>query len=97
MRVRYALSMKRFARTMRIVTYVVCFGYGGLVIVLVPLLLWMYVVRSEDENVRGQVFQTLQMVHGVWPPFLVGALAGKLRRAAAGFFDTLLANVAHIA
>ena len=97
LRVRYAVSMKRFARIMRIVTYVACFGYGGLVVVIVPLLIWMFVVRSENDAVRWQVFQTFQMVHGVWPPFLVGAIAGLPRRAATAFFDALLANVSYIA
>jgi hypothetical protein len=96
-RVRYALSLKRFARTMRIAAYAACFGYGGLIVVLVPLLIWTFVVQSDKEAVRWQVFQTLQMVHGVWPPFLIGALSGKFRKAAAGFFDTLVANAAHIA
>ncbi len=97
LRVRYAVSVKRFARIMRIVTYAVCFGYGGLVIVIVPLLIWMFVVGSAKEAVRWQVFQALQMVHGVWPPFLVGAIAGLRRRAAARFFDNLLANASYIA
>jgi hypothetical protein len=97
LRIRYAVSVKRLARIMRIVTYAVCFGYCGLVIVTVPLLIWMFVVGSGKEAVRWQVFQALQMVHGVWPPFLVGAIAGLRRRAAAGFFDNLLANVSYIA
>jgi hypothetical protein len=95
-RVRYAVSQKRFARVMRIVTYLVCFLYGGIFVIGAPLLIWLFVVNSENANVRRQVWQTFQMAHGVWPPFLVGFLSGLLRKRAAGFFDTLLANLGHI-
>jgi hypothetical protein len=97
-RVRYAVSLKRFMRTMRIATCAVCFGYGAVWVVGVPLLVWgLLFIREAAPADRWQVFQTLQMVHGVWPPFLVGALGGRARRAAAGFLDTLLANVVQIA
>jgi hypothetical protein len=96
-RIRYAVSLKRFMRVMRIAAYAVCFGYGALWVVGGPLLVWwLLFVREASPADRWQVFQTFQMVHGVWPPFLVGALAGGARRTAAGFLDALLANVVHI-
>jgi len=95
-RVRYAVSHRRFARIMRIVTYLVCFLYGGIFVIGAPLLIWHFVVNSENDNIRRQVWQTFQMMHGVWPPFLVGFLSGYLAKRSAGFFDTLLANLGHI-
>jgi len=94
-RARYSLSLHRFARTMRLVTYLVCFVYGGLFVIGVPALVWLFVVHNEDERVRWQVFQTAQMIHGVWPPFLIGYLNDRLRRAAGAFLETLLSNLAH--
>lgn len=96
-RVRYAVSMKRFSKTMRTVTCLVCFVYGGAIVSVLPALLWFKVVQSDDEAVRWQVLQTLQMVHGVWPPFLVGFLSGRLRTVTARFFDTLVSNLEHTA
>ncbi len=95
-RVRYAVSQKRFARIMRIVTYLVCFLYCGAIVTLVPILIWKYAVHGTSAAARAQTFQTIQMIHGVWPPFLVGFLSGHLAKRTAGFFDTLLANLGHI-
>lgn len=33
-----------------------------------------YVVRSPDPNVRVQVFQVVQAIHFVWPPFLFAGI-----------------------
>lgn len=95
-RVRYAVSQRRFAKVMRIVTYLVCFLYGGAIVTLVPILVWKYAVHGASAAARAQVLQTIQMAHGVWPPFLVGFLSGYLAKRAARFFDTLLANLEHI-
>jgi hypothetical protein len=95
-KIRYAVSLRRLTAILRIATYLVCFGYGGLFVVGAPALIWYLVVNSECEAVRWQVFQTFQMVHGVWPPFLMGALALRLRRTTARFFESLVANMEHI-
>ena len=92
-RVRYAVDVSRFTRIMRLVTYLVCFAYGGLIVVVLPVCLWLWVVNSEDPGVRGQAVQTVQMVHGVWPPFLMGYLTGRIRKTPALVMDALLANV----
>jgi len=95
-RVQYAVSMKRFAKAMKIVTYITCFVWGGIWVIGVPAFLWFLVVHHENERARWQVFQAFQMVHGVWPPFLVGFLAGSLRRRTASFFETFISNLQHI-
>lgn len=95
-RVRYAVSQRRFARIMRIVTYLVCFLYGGAAVVVWPVIVWVYFVNSEDAAMRHQFLQIIQMVHGVWPPFLVGFLSSRLRKMTSNFFETLLANLEHI-
>lgn len=94
-RIRYALSLRRFAGIMKTVTYLVCFAYGGLFVIGVPLLIWFLVVHSEDPQVRWQVIQTVQMLHGVWPPFLIGALSSRLTTTAIGRFRGMLENLAH--
>ena len=96
-RVQYAVSMKRFARIMKTVTYLVCFLWGGLWVIGVPVALWIFIVHHSKENVRWQTLQAFQMIHGVWPPFLVGFLGGKLRGMTARFFETFLSNLRHMA
>lgn len=95
-RVRYLVRTRRFASIMRMITYLVSFVWGGLFVFGTPLLIWYLVVHSENENVRGQVWQTFQMVHGVWPPFLIGALSSRMRRVTANYFETLIANLEHL-
>ena len=95
-RVQYAVSMKRFTRIMRVVTCLVCFLWGGLLVVAWPVFVWLFFVHSENEGTRWQVLQTFQMVHGVWPPFLVGFMGGRLRRMTATFFETFLSNLQDI-
>ena len=94
-RVRYALSLGRFARIMRTVTYLVCFAYGGLFVIGAPVVIGAFVIRHEDPQVRWQVIQTVQMIHGVWPPFLIGALCSRLSDGAVGQFRGMLVNLAH--
>ena len=95
-RVQYAVSTKRFARIMRIATHVVCFVWGGIFVIGVPIFLWLVVVHHENPDYRKQTLQAVQMIHGVWPPFLVGFLGGKLRRTTARFFETFITNLQHI-
>ena len=95
-RVQYAVSTKHFSAIMKVVTYLVCFLWGSIWVIGVPVFIWLLVLHHEEENVRWQVIQTVQMVHGVWPPFLVGFLGGRLRRMTARFFETFLSNLQHI-
>ncbi len=92
-RVRYEVDLSRFLSVMRLVTSLVCFGYGGLFVIAAPIVLWYLVVHHEDPNVRWQTLQTLQMVHGVWPPFLMGSLVSRARTTTTAYFDALLENL----
>jgi hypothetical protein len=95
-RVQYAVSMKRFAKIMKTVTYLVCFLYGGILVVGVPIAVWFLAVHHANAGTRWQTLQVIHMAHGIWPPFLVGFLASKLRRTTAQFFEVLLSNLRHI-
>ena len=63
----------------------------------VPVLVWHLAVTSDDPKTRWQTLQVVQMIHGVWPPFLMGYLVSKLARLTRGFFQTLVANLEHVA
>lgn len=93
-RARYSLQMGRFNRLMGLIAKLVCFVYGGLFVVGVPALVWLLVVHNPDERIRWQVLQTFQMVHGVWPPFLVGHLVGRMRNAVVALLRTALSSLA---
>ena len=54
----------------------------GLVAIITAVgLIDTYVVRSPDPNIRFQVFQVLQAIHFVWPPFLFAGISRGQRSA----------------
>jgi hypothetical protein len=93
--VKYAIAFGRFNRLMRLIVNLVCFAYGGLFVVGTPILIWIVVVNSPQPETRWQVIQMLQMVHGVWPPFLIGFLVRRIRTASAGQIEALIADAEH--
>jgi hypothetical protein len=62
---------------------------------VLPAMLFLYVATSADPAVRWQSLQSLQMIHGLWPPFLFGMIFRRVRTAAAGTVKTVLSNVKH--
>ena len=54
-----------------------------------------FVVRSPKIGIRYQVWQTLQLVHFLWPPFLFAGVYAMTRRSIARLIGTLLGNLAY--
>lgn len=72
-------------------------GFAAYVLVLMPLVvggaplaLWHFVAASDSAAVRGQALQVMQIVHLLWPPFLIYYLWKKLRERAANSVSNLL-------
>ena len=55
----------------RIVSLSLILGLGLPAILIVGGVIWYFVVNSPNPSVRWQVLQLLQLVHVIWPPFLV--------------------------
>lgn len=96
LRVRYELRARRLLTIFRALAWIVCFLYGGLFVIGVPVAIWLLVLRSEDAALRMQTIQIVQMVHGVWPPFLLGFVWGRIRRALDRNLEALFANLEHL-
>ena len=69
--------------------------WGGLFVIGTPVLVAALVLPSEDPAVRWQVIQTVQMIHGVWPPYLVALLFWILRQVARQAVSIRIANLPH--
>ena len=95
-RARYAFDLGRLRAILRLVAFLTCFVYGGIFLVGVPAIIWFVVLPSEDSAVRWQVVQICQMVHGVWPPFLIGWLWSRSVRSISTSLETLISNVRHM-
>jgi hypothetical protein len=63
------------------------------VTVIVGSVIWLFVVQSENPNVRWQVFQTLQIGHALWPPFMFMWFYHAGRRQSKNFIENLIASV----
>jgi hypothetical protein len=69
--VAYELDARPLQRRLGKIGLVVVFAAGLPTLLAVGALIWYLVLPSRVPAVRWQVFQTLQIVHALWPPLLV--------------------------
>lgn len=72
-------------------------GMGLLVLVVMPAVigglcvgLWIWVAPSPQQNIRWQAVQIVQMVHVLWPPFLVYFIWQSMRKRASMTISNML-------
>jgi hypothetical protein len=92
-RVHYKLGYDRLARRMRSIALGIILLIGLPVMLIVGSLIWYKVLPSDDRHLRWQVFQTLQIAHAIWPPFLLVAMYAMGRRQSKTYFSNLLSNL----
>lgn len=66
---------------------------GLAAVTVLPAALYIYVAPHPDPAVRWQAVQVCQMVHLLWPPFLMLGLYQRTKRLAANAVETLIANL----
>ncbi len=66
-------------------------GLVALVAGFFAMIAW--VVPNPNPAIRGQSFQMLQVVHVLWPPFLLGTLYRMRRRTVQARFEVLVHNL----
>lgn len=69
--VSYELGFERFRKRVRTICLGLIVGVTLPVMIIAGFVIWFLVVSSENPGVRWQVFQTLQLTHLIWPPFLL--------------------------
>jgi hypothetical protein len=67
----YRLGYGRLIRKLRRITLGIILGIGLPVMLIVGSAVWLFVIPSPTPGMRWQVLQTLQIVHALWPPFLI--------------------------
>ena len=92
-RVSYCIGYARLVRLLRKIALWIILGLGLPVIVIVGLVIWVFVVQSQNPIIRWQVFQTLQIIHVLWPPFMVLGFYTLGRRQAKVFVENLIASL----
>ena len=94
-RVSYRVDLSGFAGKMRKIGLAICFIFGLPAVTVLPAMLFIFVASHSNQAVRWQSFQSLQMIHGLWPPFLFGFIYRKMRQMTAASIDTMLTNLSH--
>lgn len=89
-RVRYVIDQSEVMKRLRQVAMLILFFIGLPTMIGVGLLVWYQVIPAENAAARGQVFQTFQIVHAIWPPFLFIGIAASANRASKGFIERVL-------
>lgn len=91
--VNYRIGFERLARLLRRTALGIILGLGLPVMLIVGIIIWTLVVNHQNPAVRWQVFQTLQILQVLWPPFLVMSFYDSGRRHARTFISNLLRQV----
>ena len=91
--VSYCLGYERLVHLLRKIALSIIWGVGLPVMLIVGNLIWYFVVQSNDPSVRWQVFQTLQIAHALWPPFMFIAIYRMGRRQSKIFIENLITSV----
>lgn len=92
-KVSYQLGFAKLTRLLRKVSLSIIFGIGLPVLVIVGLVIWNFVLQSDQPAIRWQVLQTFQIVHALWPPFLVLWLGGSGRKKSKAFIENLISSM----
>ena len=91
-RVSYLIGYTRLTRLFKKIALGIILGVGLPIILIVGSIIWLFVVQSQHAVVRWQVFQTLQIAHALWPPFLFMWLYARGRRRSKSFVENLIAS-----
>jgi hypothetical protein len=92
-RISYKLTYDQLLRRTRRIALAIIFGVGLPLMVILGGIIWFTVIPSVAPAVRWQVLQTLQIVHGLWPPFLVMGIYTSGRRHSQMYFSNLLSTL----
>ncbi len=92
-RIDYALDfspLRTLLRTAQILNLI-----GFVVLVVAGVLLYNFVVTSNNPAIRWQTIQMIQVGHLLWPPFLFLGIYRRVRAEAIAQFDAFVHNLPH--
>ena len=74
----------------------VVLGLGFLALLIAGVVVPTVIIPSPEEGVRWQVVQTIQVIHVLWPPFLLAFVARRRRAMVEARTGDMLANLAYL-
>lgn len=91
--VSYRIGYTRIIQRLKKIALGIVLGVGLPTILIVGFVIWRFVLQSPDPATRWQVFQALQIVHALWPPFLIMLFYTLGRRQSKVFVENLIRSV----
>jgi hypothetical protein len=92
-RVSYCLRYDRLAKRLKSIALIIILLVALPMMVIVGGIIWYVVIPSPNPGVRWQVFQTFQIVHALWPPYLLIWLYSAGRRQSKTYMSNLLSTL----
>ena len=92
-RFRVDVDMSRLSRLFNRIMAVFVLVWGPLFVLGIPCLLWFLAVQNEHPAIRWQVVQVVQIIHVLWPPFLVYFLYKLMRGRVEAAADNIQALI----
>lgn len=89
----YVIGFDRLGGGLRKICLALILGLGLPVLLVLATVLWVFVVNSDNPTIRWQVFQSFQVVHVLWPPFLLMRLYRTGKTHARTFVSNLLRSI----
>ena len=89
---RYQMDLSATGRGMRI-GGVVLLALGVVALASVAILMPALVIEHEDSAIRGQVWQSLQVIHFLWPPYLLAFVTRRTRSMIQVLVEDMLRNM----
>ncbi len=91
-RVEYSLDPRTIGQGTRTATALVL-GLGATAIAAAAVLFPLFVIPSDNPAIKGQTAQVLQLVHFLWPPFLLTYQARRSRNVVTQRTVELMSNL----
>ena len=91
--VTYRIGFARLGQALRRVALMIILGLGLPVLLIVGGILWFAVVQNPNPDTRWHVLQLFQVVHVLWPPFLVMYFYRAGRTHARTYVSNVLASL----
>jgi len=92
--VRYQVNQGPLFGVFKKIALGICLFLGITALMFLSALIWYFCVQSQNQSARWQVFQMLQILHVLWPPFLFVAIGSQMGRAVTYFLENVIEHAA---
>jgi hypothetical protein len=86
----YSVEQSEVMRILKKISLNILAWVGLPLMAIVGYVMWFWVIPNPTPAIRYQVFQTFQVCHALWPPFMFIGIAAAAQRAPTQFVERIL-------